>query len=336
MVARLSNVDGMLALRYEAFGDPVGVVDVADIPTPEPGPGQVRVRVVRAPIHNHDLATIRGTYGYKPQLPAFGGTELAGEVDAVGDGVEHLRKGQRVAATIHAGAWSQFAIVVASGAVPVPDAISDDVASQLLAMPLSAVVLFDELHAERGMWIAQNAAGGAVGRIVMQLAQSHGVNIVNIVRSERTAEELRGYGAQHVVVAGDDGAWQREIRELTGGNGLARIVDSVAGPQTLELQRVLAKLGEIIIFGGLSGAAIKLDPSLMISLECSVRGFWMSSWMIRATHEQRVRGMQRVFELATRGELPLPVAGTYPLTDAKTALAAAQAPGRGGKVLFSP
>ncbi|MBV8636742.1 MAG: zinc-binding dehydrogenase [Candidatus Eremiobacteraeota bacterium] len=333
---RLSNDDRMLALRYEAFGDPVDVADVAEVATPEPGPGQVRVRVLRSPIHNHDLATMRGTYGYKPQLPAFGGTELAGEIDAVGKGVEHLSKGQRITAAIRAGAWAQFAIVPAFAAVPVPDAIPDDVASQLLAMPLSAVVLFDELRTQPGMWIGQNAAGGAVGRVLMRLAQANGVNVVNIVRSETAAEDLRKYGARYVVVTDESDAWQRKIRELTGGKGLARIVDSVAGPQTLMLQRVLAERGEIIIFGGLSGAPIKLDPSLMISLECTVRGFWMSTWMECATHEQRAQAIQRVFEDAIRGELPLPVARAFPLTDAKSALAAAQTPGRGGKVLFAP
>ena len=315
----------MLALRYDRFGDPATVVDVADVPLPQPGAGEVRLRMLRSPIHNHDLATIRGVYGYKPALPAIGGTELVGEVE-----------GRRVAAAIPNSAWAEYVIVPEASIVPVPDAIPDEMAAQLLAMPLSSIVLFDELRTQPGMWIGQNAASGAVGRIVMQLAQAQDVNIVNIVRSEHAVEELRRYGAQHVVVARDDGEWQREILELTGGKGLARIVDSVAGPQTLALQRVLAPFGEIVIFGGLSGAPIKLDPSLMISLECTVRGFWMSSWMRRASNEDRAHAMQRVFEMAIRGTLPLPVAGVYRLIDWKAALAAAQTPGRGGKVLFTP
>lgn len=324
----------MLALRYERFGEPAQVVMPVEAPTPQPGPGEVRLRLLRSPIHNHDLATIRGTYGYRPHLPATAGTELVGQVDAVGKGVEHLQIGSRIA-TMGQAAWAEFVVVPAGMAIPLPDAISDDVGSQLLAMPLSALVLFDDLRTQPDMWIAQNAASGAVGRIVMQLAQERGVNIINIVRSERAAEELRGYGAKHVVITGDDGAWQDEIRTLTGGKGVERIVDSVAGPQTLDLQRVLAHRGEIVIFGGLSGSAIKLDPSLMISLECVVRGFWMTSWMQRATHEQRGNAIQRIFELALRGALPLPVSAVYPLRDAASALVAAETPGRGGKVLFS-
>lgn len=323
----------MLALVYDRFGEPVDVVIPRDLPKPQPGPGQVRMRMLRAPIHNHDLATIRGVYGYRPELPAVGGSEFVGVVDALGEGVTGVPVGARASGSGRA-MWAEYVVMPAAAMVPIPDAISDDAASQLLAMPLSAVVLFDTLRLEPGMWIAQNAAGGAVGRILMQLAQESGVQLVNLVRSEGAAEALRQHGARHVIVtAGDD--WQAQARALTGGKGFARIVDSVAGPQTLELQRLLAPFGQIIVFGGLSGSAIKLDPSLMISLECSVRGFWMSAWMQRAPQEERLRAMQRVFELALSGRLPLPVEAVYPLNDAASALRAAETPGRSGKVLFS-
>src|SRR6476659_10045496 len=86
----------MRALIHTAFGDPAEVLEVAERPLPEPGPGQVRVRTLLSPIHNHDLWTIRGTYGFKPELPAASGTEAVGVVDALGEGVEGLRVGQRV------------------------------------------------------------------------------------------------------------------------------------------------------------------------------------------------------------------------------------------------
>ena len=99
---------------------------------------------------------------------------------------------------------------------------------------------------------------------------------------------------------------------------------------------MLAQFGELIVFGALSGASMKLAPGLMIAKETIIRGFWMNSWMPRASAEQRASAFGRVFELALAGELPLPVAGIYPLRDAAKALKAAEAPGRGGKVLFAP
>ena len=313
----------MIALQYARFGDPADVVQAVDIPVPEPGEGQTVLRMVRSPIHNHDLATIRGVYGYKPRLPATGGSECLATIS-----------GKRFAC-MTPGTWANEVIANTASLVPIPDAIDDDRACQLLAMPLSTVVLFDELHTQPGMWIAQTAANGAVGKLLMLLAQKHGVNIVNFVRRDAAADELRHYGAQHVVVTAHDG-WQQRARTLTGGEGFARIVDSVAGPESLELQRLLAPFGELVIFGALSGAALKFDPGMMIAQESTVRGFWMNTWMQRASEGDRVDAMQRVFALALSGELPLPVAGIYPLRDAAQALRAAEAPARGGKILLAP
>ena len=313
----------MIALRYARFGEPAEVVESVDIPVPEPSEDQTVLRMVRSPIHNHDLATIRGVYGYKPKLPATGGSECLGTI-----------AGKRFAC-MGQGMWADEVIAPTNSLVPIPDEIDDDRACQLLAMPLSTVVLFDELHTQPGMWIAQTAANGAVGKLLMVLAQKHGVNIVNFVRRDDAAQELRGYGAQHVIVTAHEG-WQQRAHALTGGAGFARIVDSVAGPQALDLQRLLAEFGELVIFGALSGAPVKLDPGLMISQESVVRGFWMSTWMQRASEGDRVDAMQRVFALALSGELPLPVAGVYPLRDAAQALRAAETEGRGGKILLAP
>ena len=324
----------MQALMHETFGEPADVLHAANVPKPEPKAGEVLLRMLRSPIHNHDLATIRGVYGYKPTLPAIAGTELCGVVEALGPGVSQPAVGTRVAYVARNSAWAEYVVAHAAGCAPIPEGISDDVAAQLLAMPLSAFVLFRDLNVEKGSWIAQNAAAGAVGRILMSLAQAVGVNIVNFVRRESAADDLRSSGAHHVVVTEEDG-WQAKARALTDGKGFSRIVDSVAGPGTLDLQRLLAPHGQIVIFGGLSGAAVKLDPSLMISLECSVRGFWMTSWMQRASDEDRMGAMKAVFSAAMQGKLPLPVSGTYPLSKAAEAIAAAETPGRTGKVLFS-
>ncbi len=322
----------MIALQYAQFGEPADVVAAAEIETPQPGANEVRLRVVRSPIHNHDLATIRGTYGTKPALPATAGSEVLGIVDAVGSAVQGVAIGARVAATTH-GAWAQFAIAPAAGIVPMPDAIGDDVACQLLAMPMSAVVLFDELHVKSGDWIVQNAANGAVGTILMRIAQSKGVNVVNLVRRDAAVTELHALGAHHVVST-ERAAWQTQVRAITENQPIVRAIDSITGAHSLDLQRLLGHSGELIVFGGLAGTAMKLDPSLMISNELVVRGFWMTAWMARATPQQRADAARRVYALAQSGNLPLPVAGTFPLSNSTEALKLAETPGRGGKVLF--
>jgi len=128
----------MKTISYSTFGTPVEVLSVTDVSAPQPGAGEVLVRMTASPIHNHDLWTIRGSYGYKPELPATAGSEAAGVVEAVGAGVDEKLIGQRIAAAGVPGAWAESFVVPAAGIVPLPDAVSDDVGSQLLAMPLSA------------------------------------------------------------------------------------------------------------------------------------------------------------------------------------------------------
>ena len=324
----------MIALQHATFGEPVEVLKPAEAPMPEPGVGEVRLRMIRSPIHNHDLATVRGVYGYKPALPAVGGTELLGIVDALGPKVSGIEVGARVATTTH-GAWAQYANASSAALIPIPDTIDDDRACQLIAMPMSAVALFEDLRVKPGDWIVQNAANGTVGTILMRLAQAHGVNVINLVRREGAAGDLRTLGAKHVVVTEKNG-WHDEVRERSGASPIVRAIDSIAGPQSLEMQRLLGRGGELIIFGGLAAAPMKLDPGLMISNELVVRGFWMMLLMQRATQEQRIALVARVFELALNGELPLSVEGVYPLSEASEALRAAETPGRHGKVLFRP
>ena len=97
----------MRALVQPRFGDPSEVLTVQDVPAPEPGPGQVLVRVLLSPIHNHDLWTVRGSYGFKPEMPARAGTEAVGVVEALGEGVSGLEVGQRVATGGTFGAWAE-------------------------------------------------------------------------------------------------------------------------------------------------------------------------------------------------------------------------------------
>src|SRR5262245_57998762 len=118
----------MRALQFSELGDPLSVLRLADVPTPEPGPGQVRVRLTHRPINPSDLYCVQGIYPVRPELPGSPGFEGFGVIDALGDGVTNLSKGQRVfQATGMPGTWVEFVTAPASGVIAVPDAISDQV-----------------------------------------------------------------------------------------------------------------------------------------------------------------------------------------------------------------
>jgi len=304
----------MRALQYKAFGEPADVVAPAAVDAPTPGDGEVLVRVLLSPIHNHDLATIRGIYGVKPPLPAIGGSELLGTVD-----------GKRVA-VLARGAWAEYALAHRDGLVPIPDGIADEIAAQLLAMPLSAIVLFDELRVSKGEWIVQNAANGAVGRTLIAVAQKAGVNVVNLVRRETDLPNA-------VVQQGD---WVARVRELSGGAPIVRVVDSVCDEHSIALNGLLAPDGEHVVFGALAKRALCVNPGTLIYGQTHIRGFWMIAWMNKASAQQKAAVAGRCLAMAAAGELRLPVAATYPLKDAAQALRAAETAGRPGKVLIAP
>lgn len=189
----------MRALIHTTFGEASDVLEIAERLIPEPSAGEVRVRTVLSPIHNHDLWTIRGTYGFKPDLPALAGTEALGVVDSVGEGVDQLQIGQRVATGGTFGVWSEYFVAKASGLVPVPDSVSDETAAQMISMPFSALSLLEYLDVQPGEWIVQNTANGAVGKLVVQFAAARGVNVLGLVRRDAGVDELGALGIRNIV-----------------------------------------------------------------------------------------------------------------------------------------
>ncbi|MDR7189575.1 NADPH:quinone reductase-like Zn-dependent oxidoreductase [Microbacterium sp. BE35] len=323
----------MRALIHSAFGDPTEVLEVAERPLPEPGPGQVRVRTVLSPIHNHDLWTIRGTYGYKPELPAASGTEAVGVVDALGEGVDSLRVGQRVATGGTFGVWSEYFVAKAAGLVPVPDAVSDETAAQLISMPFSALSLLDFLDVEPGDWIVQNTANGAVGKLVAQFAAARGVHVLGLVRRDAGVDELAALGIRDVVsTASDD--WRERAAQILGENAPRAAVDSVGGEAAGDLLSLLGEGGTLVSFGSMGSSTLQLSAGDLIFKQATVKGFWGSK--VSQTMDAATRGalFAELVQRIGSGEVSLPVDEVFPFEQARAAAAASAVPGRAGKVLL--
>ncbi|WP_017203183.1 zinc-binding dehydrogenase [Microbacterium algeriense] len=323
----------MRALIHPAFGDPERVLHVEDRPLPEPAAGQVRLRILLSPIHNHDLWTVRGTYGFKPELPAPSGTEALGVVDALGEGVDHLTVGQRVATGGTFGAWAESIVADAAGLVPVPDAVPDEVAAQLVSMPFSTITLLDFLGAREGDWIVQNAANGAVGRMLAQLGAARGVNVLGLVRRSAGVEELREQGIDRIV-ATDQDDWQAQAEAITGGARIVAGVDSVGGAASGQVLSLLAEGGTLVAFGAMDSPTMEIASSDVIFKQAIVKGFWGSK--VIPALDQATRGslFGELFQRLGDGTLTLPVAGIFDAADIADAVRASNTPGRVGKVLL--
>lgn len=323
----------MRSAMHHSFGDPSQVLVAGDSPLPQPGPGQVRVRMRLAPIHNHDLLTVRGLYGWKPTLPAIGGSEGFGEIDAVGGGVEGFVVGQRVSAASGHGTWAEYFIAQAKMVVPIPDTIDDGMAAQLIAMPLSALMLLEFLQVERGQWIVQNAANGAVGKTLAMLAAARGVNVLSLVRRDAGVDEMAALGIGGVVSTATQD-WKRQARAILGDAGAITAVDSVGGHASTDLVALLGDGGTLVSFGAMGNAPMAIPPGDVIFRQIAVKGFWGSKVSREMAAHDKKWLVGELIQRAADGQLVLPVDSIHGLEAAAQAAAASERPGRNGKVLL--
>jgi NADPH:quinone reductase-like Zn-dependent oxidoreductase len=318
----------MRSVSYSRFGDATEVLELLERDLPQPGPGQVRIKLVLSPIHNHDLMTIKGVYGVKPELPSVPGTEAVGVVDALGEGVANLTVGQRVMGGANA-AWAEYYLGDAARVIAVPDSVDDATACQLISMPLSAKMLLADLDVKAGDWIIQNAANGAVGKLLNQFADEAGVHVVNLVRRDAGVAELAALGIGNTVsTAGDD--WRDQVKAITKGAPIVRGLDSIGGEGPEALLSVMAEHSEVVSFGNLSGKKLTLSSEMILFKQAVVRGFWGAK--PRAGAEAIGRMIGELVTAAASGELKLEVDGVFGLDQAKEAARASGEPGRKGKV----
>ncbi|MBX9458812.1 MAG: zinc-binding dehydrogenase [Rhizobium sp.] len=325
----------MRSAIHATFGKPDHVLELAESPVPEPGPGEIRVRMGLAAIHNHDLITVAGLYGHKPALPAIGGSEAMGIVEKLGDGVEGLALGQRVAASGLSGAWAESFVASAASVVPLPDGIDDETAAQMIAMPLSALVLLDYVGIGEDQWLIQNAATGAVAKVLAMIAASRGINVVNVVRRNEGVEELKALGIGNTVSSATPG-WQDAVRAMTSGAPIAAAVDGVGGPSAGELMSLLGEGATLVSFGAMSGKSLEISGGDLIFKQAVVKGFWLSKIMRTAKPQDISRWMSELVRLVASGAVKLQTGGIYPLDRIAEAAAASAAPGRSGKILLRP
>ena len=325
----------MRSATYDHFGKPTEVLSLGDNPIPEPKADEVRVKTILASIHNHDLLTIRGQYGFKPTMPAIGGSEAVGIIDAIGDKVKDLKVGQRVAAASVQATWAEYFVASADMVFPVPDSLNDEMAAQLIAMPLSALMMIEFLALQPGQWVIHNAANGAVGKSLAMLAAARGIHTINVVRSKDALKELTDLGIQNNVSTEDDN-WQEQARSFTGGKAISAAVDSVGGENSGELLSLLGHYGTLASFGLMSGQPMAINPTDMIFKQATMKGFWGSKLSQEMSVENKQRLIDELIERAVNGQLKLPVEATFDLADIAKAVDGKLQSSKNGKILLKP
>lgn len=323
----------MRSATYDHFGKPTEVLSVGDRPTPEPKANEVRVKTILASIHNHDLLTIRGKYGFKPELPAIGGSEALGVIDSIGSDVKDLKVGQRVAAASVQATWAEYFVASADMVFPVPDSLKDEMAAQLIAMPLSALMLIEFLEVESGQWVIHNAANGAVGKSLAMLAAARGVKTINVVRSSDAVKELEALDIKNNINTEDDD-WKDQVKAIIGDNKISAAVDSVGGEDSGALLSLLGHGGVFAVFGAMSGKPMMLNPTDMIFKQAVLKGFWGSKLSQEMSVENKQRLVKELIDRTVDGKLKLPVEAVFDLKDVLKAVDGKIQAEKTGKVLL--
>jgi NADPH:quinone reductase-like Zn-dependent oxidoreductase len=311
------------------IAEPCDGLALVEVPEPQPGPGEVLVEVKARPIQPADLLIVRGRHLVRPPLPDPVGIEGAGIVVGHGRGVSHPPLGSLVALPF-GGTWAERIVVPADAPILLPEG-SDVLQAAMLALnPVTAFGLLDGL--QPGQWLLHNAASSSLGQLITRLASARGIPSISVVRRESMAPELLELGADHVLVDGDDLA--QRVLALTGGSGVRRALDAVAGRATGRLFDATSDDGEVVCYGLLGDDEIVLPAARAIFRSVTVRGYSRLR-ALRAMPTGARAAMQReIVADFERGLFETPVVATFPLARLREAVTLAESTGGRGKVLL--
>jgi NADPH:quinone reductase-like Zn-dependent oxidoreductase len=326
----------MKAIRFEQFGEPSEVLRVAEVPIPEPGKGEVRVRMIASPVNPSDVLTVQGRYGVLPTLPATPGYEGVGVVDKAGPGpIGKLLVGRRVAVLNQAGAnWGEYVTLPAIRAVPVSSDLPDAQVASFFVNPATVLAMARHiLKVPKGDWLLQSAAGSTLGRMMIKLGKHDGFKTLNIVRRREAMDELKALGADAVICSAD-GPIDEQVRKVVGGDGVGFAVDPVGGDTGTGVFNSLTIGGRMLVYGTLEEDPLRIDPRKMIAGKRVVEGFYLGHWAADRSKVKMLLLFREIADLIRKGVLATDIGREYPLESIGDAVRDAQSVGRHGKVLL--
>jgi NADPH2:quinone reductase len=308
----------MRAMVVDELGGPLRV---AQLPEPEPGPGQVTIAVRRAGINFPDMLIMQGRYQLKPPVPFAPGFEVAGEVLAVGPDETRFTPGDRVMASLWYGGYAEFVAVDEARVFALPDGVSDDQAAVVpIAYGTSYHALADRADLESGETLVVLGASGGVGLATVEIGAMLGARVIGCVGAEWKGEAVRRQGAEHIINTTTEDVRSR-VLEITDGNGADVVYDPVGGEATEIALRYLAWRGRLLIIGFTSGRIPDLAANRLLLKGAAAVGVY---WGQFAELEPAVNraNFDMILSWIADGTLQPFVSERYPLEDAGKALAA--------------
>ncbi|MGW5352356.1 NADPH:quinone oxidoreductase family protein [Streptomyces sp. NPDC004031] len=310
----------MKAWRVHSNGEPREVMRLDDVPEPEPGPGEVLLRVRAAGVNFPDALLCRGEYQIRPPLPFTPGVELCGEIAALGPGVTGLAEGDRVISTaaLPGGAFAAYAVVPAAGVLPAPEALDDPAAAVLhIGYQTGWFGLHRRAALRPGETLLVHAAAGGVGSAAVQLGKAAGAYVIGVVGGEEKASAARTLGADLVVDRHTED-FVAAVKEATGGRGADVVYDPVGGDAYTRSTKCVAFEGRIVVVGFAGGTVQTPALSHALVKNYSILGL---HWGLYATRDpESVRAAHTELTALAAAGTVRPLVASRPLSDAPSAV----------------
>lgn len=322
----------MKAIQIHEFGDS-SALQMGDIAVPEPSEGQVRVKVEAAGLNFIDTYHRQGWYPVP--LPFTPGVEATGVVDAVGDGVDGVAVGDRVAYCMSPGNYAEYAITAAANTVPIPEGVSSQQAAAVLLQGMTAHYLTHstyELSADHTMLL--HAAAGGTGQLVVQMAKMRGATVIGTCSTEEKAELVRAAGGDHAILYTEQD-FAEEVQRITDGAGCDVVYDSVGKTTFDKSLTCLKPRGLLALFGQASGPVEPFDIQ-RLNQHGSLYLTRPSLGNYIATRDELLGRANDLFNWIAAGKLNVRIDNTFPLAEAGAAHDYLEGRNTKGKVLLIP
>ena len=322
----------MKAIQIHETGGPE-VLKLVDLPIPEPGPGQVLIRVEATGVNFIEIYFRKGVY--KSALPLTLGSEAAGTVEELGPGVTGFKAGDAVASVGVLGSYAEYALVPAAQLVKVPAGLTPEQSAAAMLQGMTAHYLaYSTFPLKAGDTALIHAGAGGVGLLLTQMAVKLGARVITTVSTEAKAELSREAGASDVILYTEQD-FEPEVKRLTGGKGVDVVYDSVGKTTFDGSLNCLRPRGMLVLFGASSGPVPPFDL-IQLSGKGSLFITRPTLWHHVATRAELDWRAGDVLGWAAKGELKLRTEHIYPLTDAAQAQSDMADRKTTGKILLEP
>lgn len=304
-----------------------------EAPTPEPGPGQVRIAIRAASLNFPDLLTVEGKYQFKPPLPFVPGSEFAGEVEAIGDGVRHVKPGDPVAAISNSGGFGTHAIVDAPRVLPLPPGFAvEDGAAFAFTYGTSHHALMDRAALQPGETVLVLGAAGGVGSAAVQIAKAAGARVIAGASTDAKCEFCRGLGADETINYTTT-ELRGALKALTGGKGPDVVYDPVGGALAEPAFRSIAWRGRYLVVGFALGSIPSLPLNLTLLKGASIVGVFWGDFVAREPRNSAA-GMAQLARWYAEGKVKPAIDRRLPMAELRAAYARMASREVQGKVLL--